>query len=173
MLEGKETSHTKPKTIKLVPRTELSKSRFAERTTWTSDICPPEPEDGRSVDWKDFLDHSRSDHNAKACWFCVSDRLQDGVTLAPSVTRPTSQDMCTFRQQAGVFFQGVWSRRKSVAARLLRLHRLSIAASASLEGGLRCEQGLGSRRTTVPTIPPVLPPLRPVSPFFVSCERWM
>lgn len=96
MIESKPLYRTDPKIVKLVPRPEPSKSRFAERATWISDIYSPEPEEGRNVDWKDFLEHSRFDHEAVACSFCTSSRLHEGVALAPTST----ESSCARRDHA-------------------------------------------------------------------------
>jgi hypothetical protein len=159
-----------PKNVTLVPRTEPSRSRFAERTTWISDIHSPSPGDGRNVDLRDILAHTRFDHDATACSFCTSNRFHEDVALASTIEQPSSfrQDMSKFRRYAAVFSQGVWSHRKSWAARILRLRRLSTAVSASWEGRL---QGAEHNEKMVSISPPVLPPLRPVSPFIVSCEE--
>lgn len=162
MLDSEQTYHRQSATTKHVPRTEPSNSHFRERTTWISDIHPLGSTNEGIVSWKDFLEHSRFDHDATACAFCISNRLYNGVALqiTPSIFPPA-----TFPQQVAIYLSKIWSHQRSTIAKLRKAHSVHGGP-----GGACSLQPVTIRSvyesTVVADSPPLLPPLRPSPPMF-------
>ncbi|KAJ8111193.1 hypothetical protein OPT61_g6155 [Boeremia exigua] len=150
---------------KLVPRTETYKARAAARTTQTGDATPAQSNNDNALDWAEFLEHSRFDHDVANCSFCTSNRL-DTATAAPIASPAAARDVQSFRQQTVAYVSEAWSRHRLVLANLLRTHR---AVSRAL---LLSVKRRGKERRVVADCPPVLPQLRPFSPLFRDADWW-
>lgn len=148
--------------LESTPRTNTYSSLFAECTTWTCETSPPSLEAERTFDWKEFPERSRSDHDTAACSYCPhhSHSGLDSVTVVVSYTPPSSI------QHIALFLSTQWSRRRLILSKLLgacHTHTVGVDHSSPSVRQSTTEWTYGTMM--VAEEPPVLPPLRPVSPF--------
>lgn len=155
----KSSSQEKPK---LVPRTEPLRAR-----------CEPHPssttsdDDDRGLEWTEFISHSRLDHDATTCSFCISNRLdQPLLTPIPINPPPAKHKTHSFRRQAARYMSETWSRRRSHLMKVLRELRTQRAWGKVVRWCSRLGGKGGRRERIVSDRPPVLPMLRPFSPLF-------
>ena len=168
MREGKQAYHQVLKDIETLTRTKPYSSRFAERTTWMSDVHPPTADNEHALDWREFLLHSRFDHDVAACSYCMRS-VDLGPFPAPLVagTFVATQDLSSFRQQSASSLTDKWSRCKSLLNNL-RQSRVDLRSSSKPVPQLA--RGAIGERAVVAELPPVLPALPCFSPLLEGCD---
>lgn len=170
MHEGKNAYHKVLKDIERPARRNPHNSRFTERTTWASAISPPAPDIERTLDWKEFLVHSRFDHDATACQYCMS--FADPRTLPASSA--AVKCVPSLYQQSTIPLSGKRPRYRSIFTKALQVRRArDIVAPPSSRPKSRSMDEGPCKRMVVAKLPPVLPALRPLSPLLAGCEHLM
>jgi hypothetical protein len=71
----------------------------------------------RTVDWKEFLSHSRFDHDAGACLYCAQSSHLEQV----SASSVDVKYLPSLRQQVSYFLSEKWSHHRSMVVHILRL----------------------------------------------------
>lgn len=148
-------------------RTISYNSGFVERTTWVSDISPPTPGTERTLDWKEFLAHSRFDHDAAICMHCMHSSQFNDIPATPI----TGHNLPGVRSRLAPILPNILVGRTSMLAKITKFRftrKTNVRCSSwQLPQPVnRCVH----EKTVLGVLPPVLPALPPSSPLFKDCD---